>query len=454
MGNTDRRYLEFHRGWRVVVPVPRGLQKSLGKTKLKRSLKTDSLKLANSIKWAVVADLKRQLRLAAQGTPCDPLLEEALVMREALHREQSLGVETVFPVLDGIELHADQLRGNPIAQNEEDGTLAYDQEREARAGYFYKVATGQETPLKALVQQWHSQAVNRKERTKGDDRRALGYLEGWCTANAVHPTIEAVTRKVAGRFIADLPTIASSAKGGQRLTSKTANKYLSSLSAYWKWLKARGMLEENIWRGQFLPKEHTDPEDGEREFTDEEVKKLLAGRPPMMALGPLMRIAALTGARIDAIVSLRVKDCENGMFRFKPQKQERKERYVPIHSALVPVVEELTHGKEPSDDLFPEFPVPPPGSQRERSMPAVKAFGRYRRAVGVDDRRPGKKRSLVNFHSFRRWFITKSEQAGIPGPTISTVVGHKRQGMTLGVYSGGPAREQLRACVEAVKLPL
>jgi integrase len=69
--------------------------------------------------------------------------------------------------------------------------------------------------------------------------------------------------------------------------------------------------------------------------------------------------------------------------------------------------------------------------------------------MGVDDRRHGKKRSLVNFHSFRRWFITKAEQAEIPEGTIAIVVGHKRPGMTFGVYSGGPQWEQLRACVEA-----
>ena len=86
-------------------------------------------------------------------------------------------------------------------------------------------------------------------------------------------------------------------------------------------------------------------------------------------------------------------------------------------------------------------------------MPVVKAFTYYRRSLGIDDRRTGRKRSLVNFHSFRRWFITKAEQAGIPESTIATVVGHKRQGMTFGLYSAGPQLEQLRACVEAVKLP-
>jgi hypothetical protein len=36
---------------------------------------------------------------------------------------------------------------------------------------------------------------------------------------------------------------------------------------------------------------------------------------------------------------------------------------------------------------------------------------------------------------------------------IAVVVGHKRSGMTLGRYSGGPLLEQVRRCVEAVRLP-
>ena len=86
-------------------------------------------------------------------------------------------------------------------------------------------------------------------------------------------------------------------------------------------------------------------------------------------------------------------------------------------------------------------------------MPAVKRFSRYMRALGVAVVVEGKRRSLINFHSFRRWFVTKAEHAGQPENIIASVVGHKRQGMTLGVYSGGPNAAQFRACVESVKLP-
>jgi len=54
----------------------------------------------------------------------------------------------------------------------------------------------------------------------------------------------------------------------------------------------------------------------------------------------------------------------------------------------------------------------------------------------------GQHRALVNFHSFRRWFITMAERAGQPPHVFKAVVGHARAGMALGVYSGGPSVEE------------
>lgn len=61
----------------------------------------------------------------------------------------------------------------------------------------------------------------------------------------------------------------------------------------------------------------------------------------------------------------------------------------------------------------------------------------------------------MDFHSFRRWFVTAAERAGQPPHVISAVVGHEagRGGMTLGTYSGGPSAVQLAGVVEAVRLP-
>jgi integrase len=265
-------------------------------------------------------------------------------------------------------------------------------------------------------------------------------------------TVEQVDRKRAGSFVSWMLNHRSPGWTGDQ---KTVTKYISSLSSYWRWLERKGHAPSNPWIGQAPPKRKArsiDADTLERPFTDNEVKELLSG-PVDAELSDLMWIGALTGARIDAIVSLKVSDCVNGMLRFKPQKKEKSHRFVPIHSDLQELVANRCKGKAPGEYLFHEAPEVPEGSARERSMPISKRFGRYMRARKVAVLLEGKRRSLVNFHSFRRWFVTKAEQAGQPVHIIEAVVGHTRSGMTLGVYSGGPSTEQLRACVESVKLP-
>ena len=81
---------------------------------------------------------------------------------------------------------------------------------------------------------------------------------------------------------------------------------------------------------------------------------------PSQALHDLMRMAALSGARLEALVDLRARDVDlkAHTFTFKPQKKEKAARAVPIHSALVEIVARRLTGKRGADDLFPEYPVP------------------------------------------------------------------------------------------------
>src|ERR1044072_1433094 len=45
---------------------------------------------------------------------------------------------------------------------------------------------------------------------------------------------------------------------------------------------------------------------------------------------------------------------------------------------------------------------------------AAPAFGRYRRVLGVHEGVDGARHSRVDFHSWRRWFITAARNAGMP----------------------------------------
>lgn len=429
--HSDTRYLEKHRGkYRVSVGVPRPLQGALG-TRLKRPLNTDSLAVANRLKWSVVAELRAMIekaRLEAEGKGT-AAVAEAMQWREALAEERETGAEPVMS-----ELLSDR---------------AYELEAErgtdtARA--FVEVATGKATPLDAFHDDYMAHQ-HTKARTQADDKRAIGYLKEWCEKERIPLTVEAITRKVAVRFADGLGTIT----GG--LSPVTLNKYLGRLSRYWQWMEHREHVASDVWRGVKIAPPPTPYNELERAFTEDEMVALLNG-PATPSMHDLMRIGALTGARLDAIVDLKAGDCVDGLFVFKPQKKETAPRAVPIHPDLVAIVKRRSQGKAPEDDLFPEWPAPKKeGSLRERSFKASNAFTAYRRSVGVDEVIPGKRRSLVNFHSFRRWFITQAERADQPESIIAVVVGHKRQGMTLGRYSAGPLVEQARRCVEAVKLP-
>lgn len=444
----DTRFLELHGGqWRVTISVPRDLHDRLP-TRLKRSLNTDSLAVANRLKWPVIAELKAEIEKArGEGLKARHIrqgLEMAAMLKAARSDEEREAI------IDGLYMTGDDLRGPEIGEriDEETGEPkpVYDPSRERVAGEFMRVALGMVTPVD-LHHTAYLASLTVKPRTLADDERAMKYLKAWCQSEGVEPSLQAINRKAAVRFMDALPSL------GEGLTPVTLNKYLRRLSRYWQWLEKREEVENNVWQGLTLPEPDKKPSEQERPFTDEEIVKLLTGKTTQH-MHDLMRIGALTGARLDVIVSLKVRDCQEGVFVFQPQKKEKAERITPIHSSLVPIIERRTKDKSPDDDLFPEWPpVRKAGSMRERSFKASNQFTDYRRTVGVDDTVPGSRRARTNFHSFRRWFITKAERADQPEHIIAAVVGHKRSGMTLGRYSAGPMVEQARRCVEAVRLP-
>ncbi len=448
MARADRRYLEFHHGkWRVSVPVPRDVQGKLG-TRLKRLLQTDSLTVATRLKWPIVSELRASIEGAREGSNSDPLRREAVEIAE--YRARAVTDAEREIITDAAVTRAEELLGDPIAAEVDPATgepsYEYDAKREVQADAYADIALGRATPIDLHHDAYLAQSPI-KVRSKADDRRAMAYLLEWCARRRIRPTLQAITRKVAARFMDEMREVA----GDHRPI--TLNRYLRRLSLYWRWLMVREHVEEDPWAALKVPEPPANQDVEERSFTDEEVLALLNG-PAEERMLDLMKVAALTGARLDAIVSLKVGDCAGGAFTFMPQKKEKQSRTIPIHSRLLDVVARRTAGKAVGDSLFPDWPGPKkPGSHRERSFRASVAFTVYRREVGIEQTAPGRRRSLVNFHSFRRWFITKAEQAGQPENIIAAVVGHKRRGLTFGRYSRGPLLEQMRQCVEAVRWP-
>ncbi|MGP9791185.1 tyrosine-type recombinase/integrase [Roseinatronobacter sp. NSM] len=354
-----------------------------------------------------------------------------------------------------IAAEAEALAGPPIRVNSHGGP-EFDPVRMRKAQRFTEVARGKRTPLRVPEVAFRKQkADNWQGKTWGKYDRIMALLESWQRDTQGGAAIEGLDRKAAGAFIGE--TLEA-----QGWTAKTMNGYLSCLRQYWRWMIKRGYAESNPWDNQQLEAPRQKEETKERPFTKEEMRKLIYGQPSQAYLSDLMRLAALTGARLGALVELRVRDCQDGVFMIPPQKSEPAARRVPIHSDLAAMVARRCEGKAGDDWLFPEVPPlgPDASPSQQRSNKAGKAFKSYREKLGVKDKVQGVRRSRVNFHSFRRWFITEAERAlgelgalGFTTYTISEVVGHKVEGMTFGTYKGAASDAQRRACVEAVRLP-
>lgn len=456
--DPKKAYLEFHGGsWRVSMAVPKAAQRALGASRLKHNLGTDSLKVANVLKRPHLERFRRRIEdaLASVGQlrkDDTALALELAKVRKDLDRGGSEAELEAFREAVRERHYEIRLKGSRdiFAGEDEEGNPTFVEreqpEQIVKADVFSDIALGRATPVDIRFEDYHAQLFV-KARTKADDLRAMRYLKEWCLRENIPPMLEQIDLQRAYAFADDLKLTTGT-------THVTCNKYLGRLAAYWQYLGGRvPAARQNVFAGIKLKGQKTKREQKERPFTDRELATLLMGpaKPHML---DLIYIGALTGARLDVIVGLKVCDTENGCLRFQPQKQEDTLRFVPIHPDLAPAIARRIAGKGPEDDLFPEWPpVRKKGSVRERSFKTSNHFTDYRRLCGVTHDVPDKRRSLVNFHSFRRWFISRLEQAEVPANLIAGIVGHKNGTITLDVYSEGPLMRSARRAVAKVRLP-
>lgn len=444
----------------VEVRVPeslRGVVAAGRGTHLRRSLRTSNEAEALRRYRLVVADLKavvenarREPDGARKGE--DPSVPD-VAENAAWWRAHLMSRGVVLPRAmrdEAFSMKVEELRGDPIGEEYDDGgnlRSRYDPEREERASHLHDLVTGERVPIATELERFFG---DKKGRTGGPlssryvsrIRRAVRGLGTWLAARG-GDNVAGVTRYEAGLYAEHLGTVSN--------TAQTASSLLTALSSYWRWLVKRGAAQHNPWKDQ-APEQRSSPADADkRPYTDDEVKRLLSG-DTFVTLHDMMRIAALSGLRINEIGRLTVAECADGVFNITKAKTAAGVRRVPIHSALAPILARRLRGKEGDAYLIEELSARKDHTG-DRAGKASERFTAYRRTLGIEERKPGQRQSNVDFHSFRRWFVTAAEQAGQAETTIAALVGHKRAGITFGKYSGGPSDPQHVAVVESVHLP-
>ncbi len=322
--------------WYVRLAVPIDVRGSIGTTVREQSLKTRAMDIA----------LQR----------ARPILEKWEAEFEA-HRHQ-LGLtdaELRRKIRDGEVKAYDYLQGNPRKGADNlrlmsKAAALFPQSDEDRArgdGVENAIARfekglppppplseqASETPVEALVEKWldanrkgRKRATPLKPKTRQERRRAVEKFASWLRGKSKGVYAEAVTRRDANEFIEEMFEVTGT-------HPITANKQIRSLSLYWQFLILQEVAGTNPWDGQSLEEPAMPEADRKRPFTEEEIRRLFAGDPGQ-PLADVMRIAALTGMRINEICQLKVGDCANGLFNITDSKTNAGLREVPIHSGL------------------------------------------------------------------------------------------------------------------------
>ncbi len=400
--------------WYANLIIPKDVRPILGKFKFLKSLETSNKKQACLRAAPLVALWKAQID-EARGD-IGAVNSEALRWRGYLANAQ--GVE--FDVLE--ENLLDKAKDILTDQGE------------VKAGEFYKVAMGYETPIDTLYSKWETQ-IDQVPKTKD---QTIKDVKLFITRFS---TIEKVTKQEAKRWVDELIE-----KG---VTVGVVNRLLISARNYWKYLRQRDVVSvdnEPLKLSGFIPKSPKKNRNGWIPFEPSEVVSLwkdasLRGNKNLgyKKLADLIYVAMYTGARIEEIGSLEIKDITDYSIRVVDSKTIAGIREIPIHSKLEESIKRMI--KESKDGyLISGLTINKFG---DRSGSLGTRFGRLKTELGY-----GK---LQVFHSIRKTFVTILENEGITENISADIVGHEKPNITYKLYSKGNSFKIKKAAVELVK---
>lgn len=218
----------------------------------------------------------------------------------------------------------------------------------------------------------------------------------------------------------------------RELSPNTIVRKFSAYRNYWAYLRAHDLVprDQDPFKDLLLPKKAAR---GERvEWTPNEVCQLwkAARVRDMRALGDVIRIAAFTGSRIEAICKLTTNEVIVGIegqmaLRFS-DKTDAGRRDVPVHSAIAGLIRERMENAASHGGYL--IPTTARNKHGERSAGIGKQFGRLKTELGFQKNQV--------FHNLRRTVVELLSAACCPEAVAADIIGHERPTMTYGLYRG------------------
>ncbi len=404
--------------WYASLKVPKQLRAAMGKTNLRHPLGTPDKRIAAGLAGPIVAMWKAQLREAAGEA--DAVLGAALWLRKVMAEATAArdgddaGAEAVADRVVEIAQTVEKERGEDAARE------------------FAAIAFGEVTPSHLHFEEWKASITHLDKKTQDQSARDVERL------TAQFPTLEAINAQSAQRWIAELQ------KGGASYSS--IKRMLSFWRSYWRFLTRLHVVKPNSFPFSIdqVQKVKTNPEDKRKAFPAEDVPKLwrAAGEEGDAELANLIQLGAYTGARIEELCALKAADVGEASFRVIDAKTRAGVREVPIHKAIAPLMEKL---KATTKDGFILSGLSADNKYGVRSDAIGKRFGRFKTRLGYDKRHV--------FHSLRKTFINRLQNAKVPESVAADIVGHDKPTITYGLYGEEVDLSTKAAAVALVAYP-
>ena len=431
----DTKYLKQRKKtWYFQVAVPRDIQGVINKAVIVRSLKTDSLRTAQQRRIMALAEVHNWFD-AARDAPADWSTPSNILKAARFHRSETQNDDrSVEDVLWNWDEGSYRLQvDNPQLKRELISAMANGR-RIIEGDEVAMLSDAIEDHLSEIASRVQPQTHSARKRRLGDFKDHIG-----------ETVMSSLTRFQVGAYI-------SKKLVPMERAIKTKKDILSDLKAFGSWCVERGYLESNPFADQKI----SDTKRGTREkieskrraWNDTELSGLVKALPEKGHLLSLTKIAMYSGMRLNEICELETTnvhpDAEVPYFDLVDGKTESSVRRVPIHPEILSMVKGLV---DESRDGYLLPGLKPGGENSRRGHSVSKRFGNFVRKHVTNDRR------LV-FHSLRKSFLAKLEEAGVPVSTAESIVGHRRQSLSYGLYSEGVPLENLAEAVGKVRYQL
>lgn len=404
----------FLRGktWHARLRVPDHLRPVFNKREFTQSLKTSSKAVAQKLAIEKVAMWRLEIAASSGDTSASDLLAYDIRLRDEVESSKGLYADPESQTTHAAAYAEAYVESLPAAQRQS----------------FLEMSKGKRSlPFDHWIIEW-------ADKTYSNHKTNLAAIYELRRFTEHCPLLDDVTKDGVRKFLRS-----------ETRSRKSVEKCLSFCRKYYEYLQDMSLAPDELYPflNVKLPntlKASTEPREP---FALGDLQTLLNGIQSDPAVYQTAVIALFTGARIAEVLALRgssyvLRDGFQCLY-IAGTKTVAADRYVPVHPELDPLLQ-LLLPTDPEDWLIGN--VRSQGGANRRADVIGKRFGRLKTKLGFP--------ATKVFHSLRKTFITACEQAEASEGVVADMVGHEKQTMTYGLYSGGSSIKQRVAVVNSL----